>query len=185
MPSLRNLTALAAASLSLAAAPAALAHTNTAGSAAGSPTTNVCLVDFDCTFINFKHGKPSDVVSHAGTITHWSINAGIYGGPEQVTLRVLRPLAGGRFEAIGASAPATIATDGVNTFPTHIKVRAGDALALENSTSSLLMATAPSGQGIHYFDGIAPNGLLAAGATGKPDRSIAMLHVPISAAVKS
>ena len=121
----RNLIAATAAALALAAAPAAIAHTTTAGSTTGDPTMNVCLVDFDCTYVNFAHGKPTDVVRHAGTITRWSINVGIFGNPEQVTLRVLRPVHGGAFKAIGASAPATIAGDGVNTFPTHIKVRKG------------------------------------------------------------
>ena len=180
----RNLIAATAAALSLAAAPAALAHTTTAGSTAGDPTMNVCLVDFDCTYINFAHGKPTDVVRHAGTITRWSINVGIFGNPEQVTLRVLRPVHGGAFKAIGASAPVTIAGDGVNTFPTRIKVRKGDVLAMENTTSSLLMTVTGPGQSIHYFDGIAPNGLLAPGATGTPDRVAPMLHVPISATIK-
>jgi hypothetical protein len=179
-----NLIAATAAALSLAAAPAALAHTTTAGSTAGDPTMNVCLVDFDCTYINFANGKPTDVIRRTGTITRWSINVGIYGSPEQVTLRVLRPQHGGAFKAIGASAPATIAGDDVNTFPTHIKVRKGDVLALENTTSSLLMATTGPGESIHYFDGIAPNGLLAPGATGAPDRVAPMLHVPIAATVR-
>jgi hypothetical protein len=180
----RTLIAAAAASAALATAPAVLAHTTTAGSTTGDPTTNVCLVDFDCTYINFAHGKPTDVVRHTGTITRWSINVGIYGNPEQVTLRVLRPVHGGAFRAIGASAPATIGADGVNTFPTHIKVRKGDVLALENTTSSLLMAQTGTGTCIRYFDGIAPNGLLAPGATGKPDRVAPMVHVPVSATVK-
>lgn len=180
----RTLIATTVAALALAAAPGALAHTATAGSTAGDPTTNICLVDFDCTYINVANGKPTDVVRHTGTVVRWSINAGIYGNPEQVTLRILRPVKGGAFRAIGASAPATIGGDGVNTFATHIKVRKGDVLALENTTSSLLMATAGPCGSVRYFDGIAPGGLLAPGATGTPDRTAPMLHVPISATVR-
>jgi hypothetical protein len=54
--------------LSLAVAPAALARTNTVGNATGNPTMNVCAASIDCTYINYHHGKPTDVVKHSGTI---------------------------------------------------------------------------------------------------------------------
>jgi hypothetical protein len=71
----------------------------------------------------------------------------------------------------------------MNTFATHIKIKAGDVLAVENTTSSIMMATVPSGECIHYFDGIAPNGILSPGATGKPDKVVNELHTPVSAKV--
>ncbi len=143
---------------------------------------NVCLVDFDCTYINYSNGKPTDVIKHAGTLAAWSLDAGVYYG-EQVKLRVLQPVSGGKFKAIGQSSWATIAHTGVNSFSTHVRVRAGDVLAIENTTSSLMMATVPAGECIHYFDGIAPNGILNPGATGKPDRAVPELHTPVSAQV--
>jgi hypothetical protein len=181
MTRIRTLTALAATALALAAAPAALANTATTGNTSGSPTMNLCLVNFDCTYINYTNNKPSDVIGHNGTITSWSINVGIYGGPEKVKLRVLRPQSGGKFKDIGDSSWATIYGNNVNTFKTKIKVHAGDVLALENSSSAILMATEPTGKGIHYFDGIAPNGILGHGATGKPDRTTPELHTLLSA----
>lgn len=73
---LRTLTALAAGMLSLAAAPAALAQSSAVGNAGGSPTMNLCVSMQSCTYVNYRNGKPTDVVRHTGTIVDWSVNAG-------------------------------------------------------------------------------------------------------------
>jgi hypothetical protein len=104
MTRLRTLTALAAAAASLAAAPAALAHTSPVGSSLGTPTANICLYSFDCTYVNYQHGKPTDVVKHSGTLSTWSLNAGSVSGAVQ--LRILRPAGHGRFTSGGPMRPA-------------------------------------------------------------------------------
>ncbi len=69
MRKLRTLTALAATAALAGRAPAALAHTTPVGHVRGTPTMNVCLLSQDCTYINFPHGKPTDVVKRSGTLT--------------------------------------------------------------------------------------------------------------------
>jgi hypothetical protein len=176
MRHLRALTAIAAtASLAVAAAaPAAMAKTTNVGNANGNPTMNICLFQFDCTYINYKSGKTTDVVRHTGTITSWSLNAGSTGG--QVQLRILRPVSGGKFKAVHSSSVQTVNDIGLNTFTTHIGVKRGDVIALSNATSGIYMATATPDNTIKYF-----SSTLANGSTGKPDSSAPSLHLLLSA----
>jgi len=178
MRHLRTLTALAATSaLAFAAAPAAMAKTSSVGNSNGTPTMNICLFQFDCTYINYKKTAPTDVVRHTGTITNWSLNAGSTSG--QVQLRVLRPVSGGKFKAVHSSAVHTVTQIGLNTYSAHISVKRGDVLALSNATSGIYMATAASDHSIHYF-----SSKLADGSTGKPDATAPSLHLLLSAHVK-
>lgn len=179
MNRLRTLTSIAAATLTLAAAPAAFAHTTTVGNASGTPTMNICLLSFDCTYLNYAHGKPTDVVTHNGTLVSWSLNAASTGG--QVQIRVLRPVGGGHYKAIHTSLTRTVYTSGINTFPAHIRVRKGDVIALENTDSGIYMGVVPSGNCIHYFDYADP---IADGATGAPDKVTLQLHTLLSAELK-
>jgi len=176
MPKLRTLTALAATALSLAGAPAALAHTTPVGNSGGTPTMNVCPLSQDCTYINFKHGKPTDVVKRNGTLVDWSINAGSTGG--QVELRILRPVGHGKFTAVHSSALETVSAIGLSTFSAHIKVKRGDVLAMSNDSSGIYMATAPAGQCVRDFSSTLSNG-----TTGKPDLLTPQLHLLLSADV--
>jgi hypothetical protein len=176
MPTLRTLTALAAAAVSLAAAPAALAHTTPVGHSDGTPTTNVCLLSQDCTYINFKHGKPTDVVKRSGTLVDWSVNAGSTGG--RVELRILRPVGHGRFKAVHSSALVTVSALGLNTVSSHIKVKRGDVLALSNDSSGIYMESAPAGQCVRDFSSTLSNG-----TTGRPDLLTTQLHLLLSADV--
>lgn len=172
------LTALTTASLALAAAPAAFAHTASVGNAGGSATMNVCVASIECTYINFHNGKPTDVVKRSGWVTNWSVNAGSTGG--QVQLRILRPGRGGTFKVITTSANQTVSDTGLNTFSSHIKVRAGDVLALRNASSGIYMAPAAPGTCVRYFSGDPSNGQVA-----KPDQVAPQLHLLLSAHVKS
>ena len=172
----RTLTALAATALSLAAAPAALAHTTPVGNSGGTPTMNVCPLSQDCTYINFKHGKPTDIVKRNGTLVDWSVNAGSTGG--QAELRILRPAGHGTFKAVHSSALETVSAIGLNTFSAHIKVKRGDVLALSNDSSGIYMATAPAGQCVRNF-----SSTLSDGTTGKPDQVNPQLHLLLSADV--
>jgi len=175
MTSLRTLTALAAAAMvSLSAAPAAFANTTPVGSSGGTPSANICLLSFDCTYVNYKHGQPTDVVKHTGTLVNWSLNAGSVGG--QVQLRVLRPLGHGRFTFVHSSSVQTVTATGENTFGAHIKVKAGDVLALSDASSGLYMASAPAGTCVRYFDSSVPDGW-----SGKPDQNAPQLHLLLSA----
>src|ERR1019366_8910747 len=98
MTRLRTVTAVAAAALSLSAASAALATAGTVGSSSGTPTANICLLSLDCTYVNYKHGKPTDAVKHSGTLSDWSLTAGSVGG--QVQLRILGPAGHGKLRFV-------------------------------------------------------------------------------------
>jgi hypothetical protein len=175
MRRLSKLATITTAVLSLSIAPA-FANTSSIGSSSGSPTANVCALSFECTYINYNHGKPSDVVHHPGTLTDWSVNAGSVGG--QVQLRVLRPVAHGRLKAVRSSGWQTISQAGENTFLSHLKVKAGDVLALTNSTSGIYMTSAPSGTCVRYLDASIPDG-----SSGKPTRVVPELRLLLSADV--
>jgi hypothetical protein len=179
MNRLRTLTTVAAATITLAAAPAAFAHTTTVGNASGTPTMNICLLQFDCAYLNYTSGKPTDVIKHDGKLVAWSLNAASSGG--HVQLRVLQPVAGGKFKAIHTSAMRTAYTTGLNTFPANIKVKRGDVIALENADSGIYMGVAPSGSCIRYFDYADP---IPDGSTGKPDKVTTQLRTLLSAELK-
>jgi hypothetical protein len=177
MSRLRTLTAVVVSAVSLFAVPAALAHTSTVGNSSGMPNANICLLSFDCTYVNYKHGKPIDVVKHSGTLVSWSLNAASVGGATQ--LRILRPAGHGKFKFVHSSSLETVTNTDENTFSTHIKVRAGDVLALTNATSGLYMTTAPVGTCVRYFDSSRTDG-----STGKPNRVWPQLRLLLSAEVK-
>ncbi len=177
MSRLNVVAVLAAGAVSLCTAPPALAGTGSVGRSAGTPSANICALSFECTYVNYRHGKPTDVVKRAGTIVDWSVNAGSVGG--QVQLRVLRPAGNGRLMLRGSSSLETIASSGENTFPAHLRVRRGDVLALTNSTSGIYMAAAPTGTCVRYFD--AP---VSSGAADRPDQIAPRLHLLLSADVK-
>jgi hypothetical protein len=177
MSNLRILAAATAAGVSLFAAPAALAKTSSVGHSSGTPTTNICVASFNCTYINYKHGNPTDVVNHSGSVADWSVNAGSVGG--QVQLRVLRPVGHGKFEFVRSSKRQTVASPGKNTFAAHLKVNAGDVLALTNDTSGIYMSSAPAGTSVRYFDSSVHDG-----SSGKPNRETPKLHLLLSADVQ-
>jgi hypothetical protein len=158
------------------AAPAALA--TTVGDSSASPTANLCAGGVDCTYVNYRHNKPTDVVKRSGTLSDFSVNAGSVGG--QVQLRVLRPVGHGRLKVIRSSPSELIAAVGVNTFSVALKVKAGDVLALSNATSGIYMATAPAGTCVRYFDASLPDG-----SVGRPDQAVPQLHLLLSADVSS
>ncbi|HUO69586.1 MAG TPA: hypothetical protein VMU39_02330 [Solirubrobacteraceae bacterium] len=173
----RHLAALATTALSLAAAPAALAQTTSVGNANGSASMNICLAQINCTYVNYQHGKPTDVVKRTGTLVDWSLNAGSVGG--QVQLRILRPTTHGAFKVIRSSAVQTVSSTGINVFSANLKVRRGDVLALSNATSGIYMASAPAGTCVRYF-----MGPLNDGQSMKPSTIAPQLHLLISAHVK-
>ena len=176
---------------SLAAAPAAFAHAATVGSIDGNPDNNVCLFEVDCTYVNFAHGRPVDVVQHSGTIVSWSsLKCGA------LQLRVLRPAANGKFKFVRSSAVRAAQNAGINTFPAHISVKGGDVLALRDTgsatqSSCLMFTNASSSRGVHYYkpspaDGTAhrPNAsTITDGMSGQGDAATPHLRVLFSATV--
>jgi hypothetical protein len=184
--------AVAAAAACLAAAPAALAHAaTTVGSTDGPSVQNVCLFEVDCTYVNFAHGKPVDVVQHSGTIVSWSsLECGA------LQLRVLRPAGNGKFKFVRSSTVRAAPIQGINSFPAHIPVRAGDVLALRDTgsatqSSCLMFANAGSARGVRYYkpsptDGATqrPNAsTITDGISGQGDAATPHLRVLFSATV--
>lgn len=159
-----SVTAMAAA---MVAAPAALATTSSSvGSISGQPAMNVCLFKVDCTYVNFAHGKPTDVVKHSGTIVSWkSLRCG------GLQLRVLRPVGNGKFRFVRSSVTRAATVFGINTFPAHIPVQAGDVLALRDTgsaaqSSCLMFANSGASHSVRYYKPSPHDG-----ATAKPNQS--------------
>jgi hypothetical protein len=78
----------------------------------------------------------------SGTILRWRVT-GASGGP--LTLRVLRPVGGLTYTAVGSSAPVVPASSSTQVFPTSIPIQAGDVIGIQNTnkTDELgVMATA-------------------------------------------
>jgi hypothetical protein len=126
----------------LALAPAAHADTVTLGSTAGTPNQTLCGGGLECTYVPFLNASvPALWVPFDGTITSFAINSGSTGGT--VTLRVLRPAAGGRYTGSGTSAAVTIA-GGVQNAAASLPVRAGDVIGLENGNGAILFDTSGS-----------------------------------------
>lgn len=176
MPRIKALIAIAAGVVVMAAAPAALALTVGLGDSTGTPTTNVCAAQIECTYVNFKHGKPADVLRRSGTLTDFTVNAGSVGG--HVQLRVLRRLSHGRFKVLRSSPVETVSSPGPNTFAISLKVKAGNVLALSNDSSGIYMTSAPAGTCVRYIQGGLPDG-----ASAKPSHIVPQLHLLLSAVV--
>ncbi len=174
MLKLRTLTALATTGLALAAAPAALAATHTVGNSSGNPTSNMCVAQIDCTYVNYHNGKPSDVIKQTGKLKSWTLNAGSIGGT--VRLRILQPTSGGGFKIVQSSSTKVVNNAGNNTYSANIPVKSGDVLALTNDTSGLYMSTASSSHCLRFWMGT---------VSGKPTDNVSMLHLLLSAKVNS
>jgi hypothetical protein len=188
-----RIIAIIAAAAPLVGAPIAMASTSSIGDVASPPVNNVCLFTVDCSYVNFAHGKPTDVVKHSGTVVRWSaLQCGA------LQLRVLQPAGHGKFRFVRSSAIRSGTAPGVNTFPAHIPVRAGDVLALRDAGSStlsscLMFASAGSGHGVRYYRPSPADGATAeptASTTtdqnsGQGDSATPHLRVLFSATVKS
>jgi hypothetical protein len=128
---------LAAAGLVAALAPAAAPAATTIGSTAAVATQNTtrCADGSACLLLT-----DDAVVAASGVITGWHLRSASVGG--SVRLRVLRPAGGGRFTGAGTGAPQTITRGDpyVNDYPERLPVRAGDVLALDGSSSALVLS---------------------------------------------
>jgi hypothetical protein len=160
----------------LALAPAAEADTVTLGSTVASGSlTNLCTGSTACTYIPFNNAySPSLVVPYDGAITSFAINSGSTGGT--VSLRIVRPAAGGRFTGAGTSAPVTIA-GGVQSAATNLPVRTGDLIGLENANDALLFDTGTPTTFTAYYQLPA----LGDGASAAPNNISKDRRLPLSA----
>jgi hypothetical protein len=175
----RSLTTLAAAVALTAAATPAVASASPIGNSAGEANQNVCVAQIACTYVNYKGTKPTDVVKKTGRLRSWTVSAGSTGGT--VRLRVLRPAKHGRFLFVRSSALRTVTALGRNTFPSTLKVRKGDVLAMSNDTSGLYMRTATPERSIRYFNYDDPQ---TDGQKARTSRTVPALRLLLSAKTK-
>ena len=112
----------------------------TIGSTTGMPSGTVSPArrGTDCTYVPYSGANtPELLVPLDGTITSFGVNAGSSGTLE---LRVLEPASGGQFTAV-ATSPPEMATAGTQSFAVSIPVKAGEVLAVDNSSDQLLFDT--------------------------------------------
>jgi IPT/TIG domain/PASTA domain len=92
---------------------------------------------FDRVQTFFNTGLPEAGASIAspvdGAIVRWQVQ-GASGGP--FYLRVLHPNGKGAYEAAGTSLPAVPPSEGLETFSTNLKVRAGDLIGIDPTNAT-------------------------------------------------
>ena len=92
---------------------------------------------FDRVQTFFNTGLPEAGASIAspvdGAIVRWQVQ-GASGGP--FYLRVLHPNGKGAYEAAGTSLPAVPPSEGLETFSTNLKVRAGDLIGIDPTSAT-------------------------------------------------
>lgn len=153
--------------------------TTTLGSTTGSPSQNICVAGINCTYVPFLGvSNPGLQVPFDGTVTSFSVNSGSLGAI--VMLRVLRPAGAGQFTGAGTSPPETLNTGG-NTFAVSLPVKAGDVLALDNSTSALMFDSSSTSPITAYYE--LPS--LADGQTAAPNHNQTGYRLLLSATVQA
>jgi hypothetical protein len=178
------ITSLVAATAGLAVALAvssagAANQTVTLGSTSGTPSANICLATFDCTYVPFTNvSNPGLQVPFDGTVTSFSVNAASATGV--VELRVLRPAAAGKYTGAGTGPPETLSL-GVNTFTISLPVKAGDVLGLDNESSALMFDTSSASPLTPYYE-LPP---LVDGTTAEPSHVQSGYRLLLSATVQS
>jgi hypothetical protein len=159
---MRRILVVTAAIAMLLGSTAEAADVTIGSDLAGPANTNICVAGISCTYVQTSGGAPVAVSPVDGTVTRWRLKAGSTGGT--VKLRVLRP-AGTNFAAVASSVTQTVTSD-MNTFSTSLPIKAGDVVALDNSTSGLYFTNASSVALalVKYFQPA-----LGDGATGAPN----------------
>lgn len=111
-----------------------------------------------------------------GAIVSWRIQ-GASGGP--FYLRVLHPNGKGAFEATGTSLPASPTGEGLQTFSTNLKVRAGDLIGIDptNATDKIGVAETTGAS----FASIFPTPIN--GSVAPPSESFSGKEIELSAEV--
>ncbi|MDX6665960.1 MAG: hypothetical protein QOG68_2166 [Solirubrobacteraceae bacterium] len=168
-----------------ATAQAATTPVTVGSSLASSPSTNFpgCAGTIECVFYQTNAATPVAVAPADGVVTSWKIKAGSSGSP--VSLRVLHPGTGGSYTAAGTSTTETT-SGGANAdnFTTSLPVSKGDVLAVANSSSALLFATAPAAFVAYAFQAQASNTpVLPDGTTGTPNLSQSSIELMMNATI--
>jgi hypothetical protein len=158
--------------------------TTTLGSTTGTPSQNICLAGFNCTYVPFSSAaNPGLQVPLNGKVTSFSVNSGSGGQGATVELRVLRPAGDGKFTGAGTS-PAEPLSAGPNTFTVSLPVKPGDVLALDNSTSALLFDTSTLNPVFTaYYNALSTTPGLPDGSTAAPDNNRMGYRLLLSATV--
>lgn len=164
------------AGLLVGSASAAAADVTIGSNLAGPANTNICAGGISCTYIQTSGGTPVAASPVEGQVVRWRLKAGSTGGA--VKLRVLRP-SGTTFTAIASSATETVASE-LNTFTTNLPIKAGDVVALDNSTSGLYFTNSPAVALplVKYFQPA-----LADGAAGTPNNQTVNVELLMNADV--
>lgn len=112
-----------------------------------------------------------------GAVLRWRIQ-GAKGGP--FYLRVLRPNGKGAYEAVGTSLGATPASEGIQTFSTSLRIKAGDLIGVDatNPTDQIGIADTP---GASFAQLTAP---LFENATVAPSETTSGKELELSAEVQ-
>lgn len=142
-------TMAAAACVALLGAQSASATTVTIGSplpGSLAPTPFVGTQTVTTTSLS----EPGAIVSAPanGTITSWRV-VGAQGGP--LTLRVVRPVGGGKFTGGGKVNSGPITGLGVLTFPTTLPIKQGDLIGLDPTAPTDTIGASPAGGTYMYF----------------------------------
>jgi hypothetical protein len=99
------------------------------------------------TTINFALAAPGANATSpvTGTVVSWHL-LGSEGGP--FTLRILRPAGGTSYTGVGSSNPVVAAAPTLQTFPTALPIRAGDAIGLDLVKDMKLGVSGTPGSGV-------------------------------------
>ena len=140
----------------------------------GAPDANICAQGFACTYVQTSGGAPVAVSPVDGQVVRWRLKAGSTGGT--VKLRVLRPLGtSASFAAVASSATVTVSS-AMNTFTTNLPIKAGDVVALDNSSNGLYFTSAPLVPLplVKYFQPALPDAMTGAPNNQRPSVELLM-----------
>jgi hypothetical protein len=151
------------------AATAALCAASSAGASVtiGSNLTTPATVNTNCNgatcttanlTLNASNQAPGGLTSPVnGVVTTWRASAG--GSATDLSLRVLRPVAGLTYTGAGTSAPASI-TFASSAIATSLPIKIGDAIGLENRNSNNVLGANPGATQIYWLPSLADGATL-------------------------
>ncbi len=110
------------------------------------------------TFIQFSGTGPAAQYTSPleGTVVTWRVASG---SSAPVSLRILRPAGGGKFTAVGTSAPEMADAGQLDTFATSLPIKAGDVIGVVNENQAILFTGGVQGASSEVFaPGLADGG---------------------------
>jgi hypothetical protein len=130
---------------SLLGVGSAQATTVTLGSNLSDPSFNSVVFGSATTLVQTVLPGRTTVSPISGTVVQWKL-MGAQGGP--LRLQVIKKI-GAQYESTGSQS-ATITGPGVLTFPSHLKISAGDLIGIANVTPTDRLALTPATAGSSY-----------------------------------